>query len=393
MSKITVDDEKLRLEKAFEQFNAVSDQLIRAYQVLEQQAAELNDKLTAANAELTRTSAQHAALAERLGLLLRALPAGVVELDASGSVVSANPAALLMLPGLETGGDWVAYASGQLVATEVQDTYAVQGGEGRLLLLQQQALPDQAASLLLLHDVSRLHQLHAELAAQQRLASMGQMAASLAHQLRTPLATAMLYAANLRREGLPAVDQARFADKVLDRLRALEGLVQNMLDFVRGSGGAREGCCAVTELMRELESIALPQCETRGVKLACHVDGDPSILSSGERKTVLGGLVSLVENAIAFSPSGGTVRVTAHLQDGEWTWVFEDQGGGVPADLRERVFDPFFSARPGGTGLGLAIVKRLADELGGAVTVGECDGGGARFVLRLPVVVKTEGES
>lgn len=392
MSKITVDDEKLRLEKAFEQFNAVSDQLIRAYQVLEQQAAELNDKLTAANAELTRTSAQHAALAERLGLLLRALPAGVVELDASGTVVSANPAALHMLPGLGAGSSWADYAAGQLVATEVQDTYAVQGEEGRLLLLQQQTLPGQSASLLLLHDVSRLHQLHAELAAQQRLASMGQMAASLAHQLRTPLATAMLYAANLRREGLPAVDQARFADKVLDRLRALEGLVQNMLDFVRGSG-AREGCCAVTELMRELESIALPQCETRGVKLSCHVDGDPSILSSGERKTVLGGLVSLVENAIAFSPPGGTVRVTACLQEGEWIWVFEDQGGGVPADLRERVFDPFFSARPGGTGLGLAIVKRLADELGGVVTVGECDGGGARFVLRLPVAAKTEGES
>lgn len=383
--KVAVPHDPRQLEAAFAQFNAVSGQLIDAYSQLEAQVHVLNAQLEAANSQLRSKMEENAALAERLSRLLSALPAGVVEMDAVGCVRHENPAAARMLGRSTLGLCWQQVET-LLEATELTDTYLVPGdedGPARRVSLQYQDLPEQGGRIVLMHDVTRLHQLSGELANQQRLAAMGSMAASLAHQLRTPLATAMLYTANLRNPGLAEAERSRFIDKSLARLKALEGLIQNMLSFVRGHVSELEGLDAAG-LAEEVRAIMAPLCQARDVALDCQVGVDSAITVSGDRKALSGALLNLLENALFFTPPGGQVGLGVRQTGGQVMFEVTDTGPGLSAEVKARMFEPFFTTRSGGTGLGLAIVKKVAEELAGTVSCENRPEGGARFVLSLP---------
>ncbi|MDE1715047.1 sensor histidine kinase [Chromobacterium amazonense] len=372
-----------QLEAAFEQFNAVSGQLIDAYKQLEAQVNVLNAQLDEANNQLRKQRDENAALAERLGLLLKVLPAGVVELSPSGEVIAQNLAAESLLSGCYIGECWDAVLE-KLQRSELDDTYALSSdGQGGRLTLQYQDLPASGGRIVLIHDVSRLHQLTSELARQQKLASMGSMAASLAHQLRTPLASAMLYTANLKQDLPRPEDRARFVDKSLARMRALEGLIQNMLSFVRGQVSSLEPL-DVSALLDDVCAIMLPQCHDKSVHFDCHPPAVSAITVLADRKALQGALINLLENALQYTPAGGLVGL--RVEAGEWEVVFQvvDSGPGVDPAVQDRIFEPFFTSRPGGTGLGLAIVKKVAEELGGDVRCCNKEAHGACFELKLP---------
>ena len=371
------------LEAAFEQFNAVSGQLIEPYNQLEAQVNVLNAQLDEANNQLRKQRDENAALAERLQRLLEVMPAGVVELSAQGEVRTENPAAIAMLGGSCRGKAWQEVTD-SLEACEPEGTYLLNLPEGtRRLSLQSQALPAAGGHMVLIHDVTRLHQLTRELGQQQKLAAMGSMAASLAHQLRTPLATAMLYTANLRQEGLKPEDRLRFIDKSLARMKALEGLIQNMLGFVRGQVSSRE-VLGVTAMVEDICAVMAPQCHEKGLVFDCSVQLPAAISVMGDRKAVQGALINLLENAIHFSPPGGHVWFGVSMVADHLLFRVEDEGSGLPSDVVDQLFEPFFTTRSGGTGLGLAIVKKVADELGGSVRCHNRETKGSCFELTLP---------
>jgi len=370
-----------QLEAAFEQFNAVSDQLIDAYRQLEGQVTVLNAQLDEANNALRQQVSANAALAERLGMLLEALPAGVLELASDDRVVSENPIAIAMLGKHSVGRQWADLMS-RLYPTELDATYRVESG--LYLTLQYKDLPALGGRIVLLHDVTRMNQLSAELARQEKLASMGSMAASLAHQLRTPLSTAMLYAANLRKPELKEEDRNRFIDKILTRLKALEGLIQNMLGFVRGHVSQREPL-DIALILDDLSSVFMPQCQTKSIDFVCASVPPSAITVVGDRKALTGALTNLLENAVFFSPPGSLIELSVSCHNGQLCLAVADSGPGVRDDEMTRLFEPFYTTRSGGTGLGLAIVKKVAEELGGQVTCVNRPSGGARFEFCLPL--------
>jgi two-component system sensor histidine kinase FlrB len=375
-------DDRQRLEAAFEQFNVISGELISAYRQLEGQVVQLNAELEDSNRKLRLQLEENAALVERLGLLLTALPAGVVEVAPDGRVARLNPAAEALLGRDRLGAPWEGLAA-LFEPTDVENVFMLHGlPPATRLTLQYQALPAQGGAIVLIHDVSRQHELTTRLAQQEKLAAMGGMAASLAHQLRTPLATALLYTANLKREGLPEQERERFIDKALSRLRALEGLIQNMLGFVRGQVGQAEPL-QLGSLLDELGVTMEPQCRAKSVGYECRAEPPAVLELMADRKALLGALLNLLENALHYSPSGGKVILSVHLQGG-LRFVIEDDGPGIPAEALQQVFEPFFTTRSGGTGLGLSIVKKVAEELGGSVVCENRDEGGARFTLCLP---------
>ncbi|MEO9386603.1 sensor histidine kinase [Chromobacterium phragmitis] len=373
-----------QLEAAFEQFNAVSSQLIDAYRQLEVQVNVLNAQLDEANSQLRKQRDENAELAERLALLLKMLPAGVIELSSNGRVVTGNLAAESLLSGCYVGEMWSSLLS-RLLVRQADDSYEMDSADGlRRLTLQYQELPASGGRIVLIHDVTRLHQLNRELAQQQKLASMGGMAAALAHQLRTPLASAMLYTANLKQDIPKAEDRARFVDKSLARMRALEGLIQNMLSYVRGQVSSLERV-GVEALLDDVCAILSPQCHDKGVFFDCHLPEDSAITVLIDRKALQGALVNLLENALQFVSTGGRVSLALAREGDIVVFRVEDDGPGVDEPVRERIFEPFFTLRPGGTGLGLAIVKKVAEELSGGVRCYNKVAGGACFELWLPI--------
>ena len=378
------------LQRAFDVFNQVSLELTQAYEGLQGRVESLTAELAVANGELRRQYQEKEALSERLSLLLGALPAGVVVLDSAARVSEANPAAQALLGQGIVGSDWPGLAQERLVASDAPDEWLL---DARRVSIAESPLDSAGGRLLLIHDITVAHQLKADVERNQRLAAMGEMAASLAHQLRTPLATALLYSANLAQPDLPAEARSRFAGKATEQLKRLERLIQDVLLFARGESIGRD-VIPVAALLGEVAQTMAPLCQQKGVSF--RVTGDPgAAIITGSRKALTGALLNLLENALQACEGRdpGTASVSLSVQasaDRQLRISVRDTGGGIAPDVLVKIFEPFFTTRGQGTGLGLAIAQGVARAHGGGIEVSSRPGEGAEFILRLPCATATE---
>ena len=375
-----------RLAEAFAAFNRVSEELTGAYASLQGQVAQLTAELAAANGALNRELREKAALTERLALLLDALPAGVVVLAPDGKVAQANPAAEHILGGVLEGFAWEELVASLLQPAGAPREWLVEPGTaegGRRVTLEVTELDSAGGRIVLVNDITEAHRQKSEAARRDRLAAMGEMAASLAHQLRTPLAAALLYTANLRDPGLPERLRTECADKAVARLKSLEHLIQDVLLFVRGEVLGREPI-PVAGLLAELAQVLEPVAAARQVHLIFKDESAGATLM-GERKALFGALVNLLENALQAVESGGHVALTARAHQGKMEFHVVDDGRGIDPALAGRLFEPFFTTRSEGTGLGLAIVRGVARAHGGGIEVLGRPEGGSEFVLTVPL--------
>jgi two-component system, sensor histidine kinase FlrB len=348
-----------RLAEAFQIFNQASEELASAYSRLEGQVA---------------------ALTERMALLQEALPAGVVVLDAEGVAVEANAAAGRLLGKNPVGIQWQE-VDGQLLATETP-------GERQLdecrLAVTVTPLDSAGGRIVLLHDVTETHRLRAQAERHERLAAMGEMAAQLAHQLRTPLAAALLYAGNLENPDLAEASRVSIAQKTVGRLKHLERLIQDTLLFARGEVLGRE-TFPVAELLAEMGHTFDPLARNRNVEFRI-LEKTPGSRLTGNRKALAGAVTNLIENAFQAVGAGGVVTLDATASATQVALAVRDNGRGMTPSVVERLFEPFFTTRSDGTGLGLAIVRGVVRAHGGAIEVHSEPGYGTEFVITLPLV-------
>lgn len=375
-----------QLKQAFSLFNEASEQLAEAYQDLEKKVVHLTQELAVANGELRRQYLEKEALSQRLTHLLEALPGGVLVVDTGGVVNEANPAAIGMLGAAIVGAAWDAFAAERLLPTPTPHEFELfdSGREHRRRIsLLDRPLDDGNGRILLLQDISEAHFMHRQLELHKRLSAMGEMAAGLAHQMRTPLATALLYTAHLTKPALQESDRLRFAEKSLARLRHLEHLIQEVLLFVRGEQGGQE-TVPISSLAAELQQIIEPQVLQAGLRFEFQCDAGQAFVI-GQRKALLGALLNLLENAIQFSGAGGVVALTVLATRSAVSISVKDTGAGISDDVKEKLFDPFFTTRIEGTGLGLAIVRSVVKAHGGEVRLESELGKGSLFTILLPL--------
>jgi two-component system sensor histidine kinase FlrB len=239
--------------------------------------------------------------------------------------------------------------------------------------------------IILLHDVTEAWRMRVSAARNERLAAMGEMVASLAHQLRTPLAAALLYTGHLASVQLPAADRASVADRAVERLRHLEKLIKDMLIFARGEALGRE-VFGVCDLLLELGQTIEPVAQRQQIAFSqdCRAAGQQLF---GNRKEIAGALINLLENAIQVLGDGGEVVLSAVQDSGEIVFAVRDNGRGIPLELQARLFEPFFTTRADGTGLGLAIARGVARAHGGDIFLRSALGEGSEFRLVLPQAV------
>ncbi len=371
------------LQKAFDVFNQVSLELTQAYEGLQAKVESLTAELAVANGELRRQYQEKEALSERLSLLLNALPAGVVVLDSTARISEAKPVARTMLGESISGENWSALAETKLVATDAPDEWQL---ADRRVSIAESPLDSAGGRILLIHDITVAHELKANVERHQRLAAMGEMAASLAHQLRTPLATALLYSANLAQPELSGAARARFAGKATEQLKRLERLIQDVLLFARGESIGRDDIPA-SALIAEAAQTMEPLCQEKRVGFSVgSIVGDSVIV--GSRKALGGALLNLLENALQASEArnDGTAQVNLSATlDGRNVLIrVRDTGAGIAPEAQARIFEPFFTTRGQGTGLGLAIALGVARAHGGTIEVSSTPGQGSEFILRLP---------
>lgn len=382
------DPRTAELQRAFAVFNQVSAELTQAYEALQARVESLTEELAVANGELRRQYQEKEALSERLSSLLDALPAGVVLLDSQACVAAVNPAAVGMFGADVVGRHWGDVAQAFLEPTLTVGEWLL--GRGRVSIAES-ALASAGGKILLIHDVTAAHTMKAELERSQRLAAMGEMAASLAHQLRTPLAAALLYTANLGQPGVADEARAKFSDKAAGQLRRLERLIQDVLLFARGEHLGRD-VIVLSDLLLEAAQTVEPLMREHGLSFST-VDTASGAIIVGSRKALFGAVISLLENAIQATPAGGKICLSGDLRGDLAAIAVRDTGTGIPRETQARIFEPFFTTKGQGTGLGLAIALGVARAHGGNIEIFSEPGTGAEFVISLPVataVVESE---
>lgn len=373
------------LQQAFQLFNQVSEQLTGAYMELQKQVEQLTQELAVTNSELRRQLEEKENLSQRLSRLLAALPGGVMVLDGAGRISEVNPAVCGLLSGTLLGESWRVVCERDLKPTATPGEWMSTDGSRRIVISTNR-MGEPGGEILLLHDVTEAYQLQEQLQRHKRLSSMGEMVAGLAHQLRTPLAAALLYTSHLRGELVPE-DRMRFADKALARLHSLEHLIKEMLIFVRGGKGAHQRFAAPA-LLGDVQQVIEPQMQQQ--RLTFEVDDrSAGCYLFGSREALAGALLNLLTNAMQACREGCRVQlVAAEDADGWLAFHVVDTGKGIPQALQERLFEPFFTTRTDGTGLGLAIVREVAQMHGGEVSLQSTEGAGSEFLLRLPISEK-----
>ncbi len=217
-----------------------------------------------------------------------------------------------------------------------------------------------------------------------------QFVAGASHELRTPLAQIRMFAETLRLDRIRSDEERRRYLTTLDReARRLTFLVDNLLQFSRSGQRAKSFAPALADVGRltadiveDLEPLAAARGARIGVEVGERTDAPI------DRDMLRQVLLNLLDNAIKYGPEGQTVAVTVADADGDVVVSVTDQGPGVPAPERTRIWERFWRGQAangiGGSGIGLALVKELVELHGGEVSIEAPPAGGARFVVRLP---------
>ena len=280
---------------------------------------------------------------------------------------------------------------------DIAGAVVVEGGSNAFRPLDQITLSFTVAAVLasillvvvavvFLSTFSRLARAEERMRHTDILASVGQLAAGVAHEIRNPLTVLRGVSSRLARiDGLRPGEREelfRMIDEEVDRMGTV---VQNFLDLSRRPDGQLQEFELRPVLERSLEILRVELSRSR---IETHLvwEGEAGLRIRGRPQAMHHVFLNLALNAKHFMPEGGRLTIRVLPRKSQVRVSFEDTGPGVPKAIRSRIFDAFFTTRPEGTGLGLAFVERIVTEHGGSVKVGSAPSGGASFEIALPLV-------
>ncbi|MFT4583499.1 MAG: two-component system sensor histidine kinase FlrB [Gammaproteobacteria bacterium] len=378
----TENSRSANLQAAFADFEVVSTQLASSYQKLEAQVAQLTVELKLSRAAEVIQVKRTEIVVGRFGSLLDALPAGVVVLDGSGCIAQFNPAAVDLLGSLNTGERWIDIVT-RAFLPQWDDGHDISLVDGRRVNIATEALQGEPGQILLLKDVSETRRLQEMLNHQRRISAKTELAAALAHQIRTPLSAALLHTSNLLNRPCDQSAHRHGAERALDSMRQLERLVEDMLTFARGTKMNVEPC----ELPRVLERLSDNfKSMTEGGQFKLLIAPPiPELTLFGNPDALVSMMLNLVLNARTATNGCGSITVSANVLEDSVQLMFEDNGPGISPRHAAHIFEPFFTNSTNGTGLGLAVARSIARVHDGDLTFDESCLDGARFALVLPL--------
>lgn len=239
--------------------------------------------------------------------------------------------------------------------------------------------------LFIFGDIGEVKRLQTEVQRNERLTALGNLAAGVAHEIRNPLSTIKGLATYIARKQPPGGSEEEAAKTMIVEVNRLNTVVSELLEFARPS--AVKGTQAdVNEVITR--ALRLADVDIKDKNIRVDFDPDPSappVRLNPERFTQA--LLNLFLNAVQAMSPGGALRVSTKTRriDGDFCIAVEDDGIGMSDEVRESIFNPYFTTKPSGTGLGLAIVHQIVEGHGGKVTVKSSQGIGSAFTIHLPI--------
>lgn len=334
--------------------------------------------------------------------ILENMNSGVLTTDSSGAVVFLNGRARAMLgprtgdlalDGLfanpfGSGSIFEHLVSRETPSASVETVLSRPGGGGIPVLLGTTTVTlDEhhgKTLIVIFEDLTSRKRMEEELRRTDRLRSLGELSASVAHEIRNPL-TGIATTAQVLREKLgDDADKARYLGVILDEITRLDEIIRNLLNFTRPLA-PNPAEIALGTLIEDALNLLTDGARERGVSL--HFENrlrdDRCLLDGDQIKQVI---LNVALNGIQASSAGGTVTVVAR-EAGDPAFVeieLTDKGSGIPDEIADRLYDPFFTTRPEGTGMGLSISRKITESHGGRMYHRSAPGSGTSFFIELP---------
>lgn len=369
------------LSRALEAFTETSARMEEAYLSLRGRVAELDQELQEKNQQLVLTS-------DYLANLLESISDGVIAVDTRECVTHFNRAACTIL----------GYDASEVIGARFEEVFGrpfrAQYAAGQATLLarsgRQVTVSERDSAIAggtgaklgyvkTFQDLSELHALREQLRQVDRLAAIGEMAASVAHEIRNPLGGIRGFTAFLLND-IPVEDQRRrLVEKIDAGARSLERVVNELLDYTRPVElSPRPVSC------RELVLAAAAYLDVpEGVALGCAIPREVNVWGDGEKLRQV--LLNVLLNAVqSLEGKPGRVDAEAEVRDDVVVVRIADSGCGIPEEDLERIFSPFYTTKEKGTGLGLAVCAKIVEGHGGALWAESVVGRGTTVCMRLP---------
>ncbi len=360
-----------------------------SYEVLQQQVKYLTRELSESRHRHIRELRDKERLANRLFLVLQTLPAAVIVIDEKDRIDQFNPVAELLFPEIRWGRLWQQVFTEQISFQTANNEWRLK--DGRCVSVSQKSLSPDPGKILVVVDVSDSRALQEQLNRQQRLAEMGEMAAQLAHQIRTPVASALLYSEHLGRHDIRKDQRKRFSERLKQSLRHTENQVRDLLSFARG-GHFEPDTVNLSNLVGDIEDSMESLIEAANATLNLVDDTDGRALVKGNHDALSGAISNLIENSVRHGGEAVNIDLSLMPVEDGFCIRIEDDGKGIDDEIREQIFDPFFTTSSDGTGLGLAVVQNVILSHGGAIRMlndrSRKAPTGAGFVICIPGMIK-----
>lgn len=406
MSSVDMVGTMAGIKEAFRLFETQSQTLQKSYDSLKRDLAVANERLNAKNADLQAKVCELGEMTVRLECILESLTDGVLVVNQDMRVERCNEAAasLMGIAHAEMQGMYycdvtnglgneravrAAITNGLARIDEQRQGHDRTGDEIHVLAAVAPIRTDDgciAGAVEVLRDVTDLRRLEAQVQSRERMAALGEMAASVAHEIRNPLGTIEGFARLLRRDLADEPSSARLAEKIVEGAQNLNYVITTLLNYARPMALTLDSF-AVDRLLADLEENLVAQALERGVVL----DVRPTVVSGyGDPRQIRQVLLNLGINAIQACSEGDRVAVQAMRSHGRLLFKVADTGCGISKEYLDRIFDPFFTRKDGGTGLGLSLCHKIIEGHGGAIKVESNEGEGTCFTVTLPLQRRKE---
>lgn len=401
----------LLLQKSFDSFNKATAELERAYARLEERFASLNQELENKNAELLKTIEEKEQTKNYLQNILESLINGVIVTDLEGRIQTLNVCAETFTGVCQE--DVVGrHISVLFESIPVKDWPTINLTEyfkgaaghkvktaGRTLEIFCSPFKSPAGSLIghvfILRDITQIERLEEMAKRTEKFASMGEMAANIAHEVRNPLGSIELFASLLLKKLAEKKDREQVL-QIISSVKNVDNKISNLLLFTRRQLPHMK-VVSLHQILKDVIEFSEQIMEQSGIDVSVQL-ATSDILINGDSEMIKQVFLNIILNAQQAMPEGGRISVMTRLapmillepRDQMAEIIFHDAGPGIAPSDMSRIFDPFFSTKENGSGLGLAIVHNIVSEHSGFISVENAPEGGMIVNVSLPTVREHE---
>jgi len=316
--------------------------------------------------------------------VIESMPTGLISLDEKGEIVSKNSMAGQLLVETETA---VEDLLAKINTGNKEQEIICCSATGEKIPVKINISPllnhrgESSGQVLILQDMREIRKIEQQLELSRRLASLGRMAAGIAHEIRNPLGTLRGFAQYFGKVAEPNTDGQKYAELMVSEVDRLNESISTLLQFAR----APEPQCVVIDkniLFEKVKNLLESDCEAASISLTQNVQQELSLYADPD--LLLQVLLNIIQNAIRMTDPGGEIQMDLHRQGENIVITISDTGQGMSAEVQKQIFDPFFTTRKGGTGLGLAISHQIVEQHHGRIEVNSSEGQGTTMKVILP---------